>query len=252
MACNIRVLVPVIVLLAFSPASIAFGPVWENRLQDGSRIQVDPATNRIMVFSRRGVATPLWDGVHRLADGSSITVRSGIMVPNTEVLERRQLPQRGVRKPGVQETYSPCRQLVRKVCGLHDECADHPVCGPAKQLLRAQQEEVPEADPSALADPGALTVRQCEEALRDEEFFVACGEERPRRAIVTSCRRLRDKVCGAENQCGSQPACPPARQLLELENTERNGAPDPDAPTRSSIQCVEALRDEQFFTPCAP
>ena len=104
-------------LLGISLALVVCGtvsaqvPSWQGRLQDGSRVEVDPRTNRPTVYNRQGVATQLWDGVHRLQDGSSITVRSGVMVPNTDVVQLRERTR--LARPFVDAGASPCVVLVR-------------------------------------------------------------------------------------------------------------------------------------------
>ena len=221
------------------------GRSWSSRLADGDRIEVDSNTNRVTVFSKGGVSSPLWDGVHRLEDGSTITIRSGIMVPNREVLELRQR----VPEPGAAEIGASCQQLVRKVCGLHDECASHPACGPARQLLQMQRNEGQEA--AAHPEPAATpwTSRQCQQALEDEAFFAPCDQPQ-RSQHPTPCEQLFDKVCGGQNQCAHEPRCPLVKQMLDMEAEERQAATNPDAFTFTSGQCQEALADEVFFNPC--
>ena len=94
---------------------------WTSQLEAGGTVSVDPTTNRATV-TRDGVSTPLWDGVHRLQDGSAVTVRSGQVVPNEAILRARK-PQPpptdqaeswvGIPIVGA----SPCEQLVQRVCG---------------------------------------------------------------------------------------------------------------------------------------
>lgn len=220
---------------------------WTSRLSDGRPIQVDPNTNRVIVFPEEGNSRQLWDGVHRLEDGSTITIRSGVMVPNKAIVElRQQLP-----SPPVAESDEPCQRLVRKVCGLHDECADAAACGPARQLLQMNQDQAQEAlaYPDATATHWAL--QQCRDALADEAFFTAC--DKPQRGKkATPCEQLFDKVCAPHQGCRQQPRCPLAKQMLDMETDERRAAPDPDALTVTSSQCREALGDEEFFEPCQP
>ena len=60
-------------------------------LQHGGVVTVDPDTNRATV-TQRGVTTPLWDGTHRLEDGSVLIINRGVTVPNRAILDSRQLP----------------------------------------------------------------------------------------------------------------------------------------------------------------
>lgn len=228
-------------------ATTADAASWTNRLADGRRIQVDPNTNRVTVFPEEGTRRQLWDGVHRLEDGSTITIRSGVMVPNKAIVELRQhLP-----SPPTAESAVPCQRLVRKVCGLHDECADHAACEPARQLQQMSQDQAQEAldYPNATTPPWAS--EQCRDALADEAFFTACGKlQRGKKS--TPCEQLFDKVCGAHQECRQQSRCPLAKQMIDMEAGERRAATDPDALTFTSSQCREALGDEEFFEPCQP
>jgi hypothetical protein len=239
-------LVLLVVLATIAPC--ALGQSWSSRLQDGSRIEVDPRTNRAMVYSPSGVVTPLWDGVHRLEDGSSITVRSGIMVPNREVLELRQGVPAGPGPAFVAGHSSPCVILVRKVCGLHEECAGHPACSYAKQLRGIELDEQREGPASSSG--GVLeTPTQCADALKDEEFFVPCGLRRRDRS-PTACQRLVDRVCGMGNQCANNSGCRLARQLMEMEYQDRLKSVNPEAITDSGRQCQQSAADKDLFAPC--
>jgi hypothetical protein len=239
---------------------------WTGKLKGGGKVSVDPRTNRIMV-EKNGVQTQLWDGVHRLQDGSSITVRSGQVVPNEEILRARD--QRGVPEEGKGTAaemwigapivgYSPCEKLVQRVCGEEAECADSPGCVPARQLLEMEQEERA-ADPT----PNRMTYAsgQCQEADRDREFFATCGAppgqfsqagEEERYVPPPPCQLLVEKVCGTGDACAGETACDAARQLLDMATGERG----PDQPatgaasTPTDHQCTEALNDEGFFKPC--
>ena len=59
---------------------------WGARLSDGSGVEVDASTHRAWRLED-GRRTPLWDGVHRLEDGSVVIVRDGVAVPNPDMLE---------------------------------------------------------------------------------------------------------------------------------------------------------------------
>jgi hypothetical protein len=226
--------------------SIVFGQQWTNRLQDGSRIYVDPNTNKATIINKQGLATPLWDGVHRLQDGSSITVRDGVMVPNADVLKlRRTFPPQG---SSFVEGLSPCVELQRKVCGLYEECADHHACAQAKQLVQFEKDEERERKTGA-----AFSFREmpdkCRLALQDTDMFASCPEKRMG-SKPTPCEELVIKVCGTRNQCAQQPACAPAKQLMDREYQERITALSSNSPTYTTGQCRTALGDKQFFIPC--
>jgi hypothetical protein len=234
-----------IALLALAALPAHADPqTWERRLQDGSSLQVDPTTRRPIVTGKEGVPRQLWDGVHRLEDGSTVTVRSGVIVPTLEMVEGQRplpLPVEGT---------SPCLVLMRKACGLHDECRGRESCGHAQQLAQNERDEDAEYRASSLSGGGLMqTTRQCQEALADEEFFKAC--DLPQRGpVATPCERLVDRVCGKAGGCNGSQSCGPAQQLLKEEYRERAESEYPDALTATSGQCNQALRDQQFFTAC--
>ena len=145
---------------------------WSSTLEDGSTVSVDPDTNRATV-NRNGVKTPLWNGVHRMQDGSSLIVNRGIAVPTETIIESRRLP-----PPEIEEWedvnivgYSPCEQLVRQVCGKQDQCANVEACDPARQLLAMEQQER-----HASSNPNLMTYTsgQCLNAMKDKEYFGIC------------------------------------------------------------------------------
>jgi hypothetical protein len=162
-------------LVAFLCAPPAWAE-WRSQLEAGGQVSVDPTTNRATV-TRQGVSTPLWDGVHRLEDGSVITVRSGQVVPNQSILRAREQPpepvtdqaQAWVGTPIV--GLSPCEQLVRRVCGDQQQCSQAPACGPAQQLLDMERDERAK---SLNPDSMSYSSGQCQEAARDPEFFRQC------------------------------------------------------------------------------
>jgi len=157
-------------LLSLAPALAQ----WTSRLENGGDIVVDPSTNRATV-TRNGVTTPLWDGVHRLEDGTVLTVRSGQVVPNEGILRARK-PQPTVTDQAAIWVgtpiigVAPCEQLVERVCGVNKRCNDAPACAPARQLLEMEREERSKSD-----HPGNMTYSsgQCKEAAKDE-FFSEC------------------------------------------------------------------------------
>ncbi len=138
---------------------------WEGALLDGSRLQVDPATRRAWRWEN-GQARPLWDGVHRLEDGSVVIVREGTAVPTEEMLETWPLPVEEVAELEV----SVCEDLVEKVCGSEAGCAESQPCRLAHQLLDMAKEE----RATGPLDPvGATSSDQCREAM-ENPFFVPC------------------------------------------------------------------------------
>ncbi len=148
---------------------------WTSRLQNGGEVVVDPTTNRATV-TRKGVTTPLWDGVHRLEDGTALTVRSGQVVPNEDILRARKPPpataEQAIRWQGAPiEGLSPCEKLVERVCGANRHCSNDPACGPARQLLEMEREERAK---SAHPENTTYSSGQCIDASKDTAFFREC------------------------------------------------------------------------------
>ena len=145
---------------------------WTSKLEGGGVVSVDPDTRRATV-TRDGVTTPLWNGVHRMQDGSALIINHGEAVPGMPPDTLRQLPPAETAdwEGALIAGYSPCEQLTRRVCGLHNECASATACSPAQQLLAMEQEE------RTLAKDGSrmtYTSGQCLQAKKDSDFFSAC------------------------------------------------------------------------------
>jgi hypothetical protein len=160
---------------------------WTGRLQGGGRVRVDPRTNRAVVEGPRGYETQLWDGVHRLRDGTELTVRNGRVVPNREMMDRRGITPEpipggggvaagaaaGSAPPPAPATSDPCALLVRQACGPDGACADTTKCSAARQLVDMAAEE--------RARGGGLqgltgTELKCRDALTDS-FFAPCAPD---------------------------------------------------------------------------
>jgi hypothetical protein len=171
-------------LLVLLPA-IANAADWTGALKGGGQVSVDPETNRATV-TRQGVQSQMWDGVHRMQDGSYIIVNSGQVIPNKAILDARTpelLPEdtgnpalppvieawKGTRIEG----YSPCERLVHRVCGFTLACADQPDCDPVLQLL-----EMENAERAASPDQNLMTYtsNQCQQADTDMGFFSSCPQ----------------------------------------------------------------------------
>ena len=144
-------------------------------LQGGGAVNVDPDTNRATV-TRGGVTTPLWDGAHRMQDGSVLIINHGVAVPNRSMVEPEQLP-----LPEVQEWegapiagFSPCEKLVRRVCGRENQCGEAEGCILAGQLLGMEQDER-----AASEDPGRMTYSsgQCLNVVTDAALFPVCAQQ---------------------------------------------------------------------------
>ena len=230
-----------VVPLVLSTAQARAGS-WTSGLQDGSVLKVDPASRRAMRYHNGGVA-PLWDGAHRLEDGSVVIVRDGQAVP-TESMLNGWAAEPGS-EPRMRERY--CDQLARKVCGFQDECVRSQSCVLARQLLSMEHEQQRRAPMGSGPAPHTASTGECQDALASPSF-PACSTSVPE-ARETACRKLVDRVCGDAGQCASSTACDPARQLLQMENQERLESLDPEAKTPTGAECEKAMSNA-FFTAC--
>lgn len=170
-------------LLVVGPA--AAREPWSAPLARGGQVEIDPRTNRPILI-QDGRQTQLWDGVHRLEDGSVIRIQEGRVVPTMEMLSPPRLESeseeagapkdagapKATEQPGAEPIsgVSPCEQLVMKVCGTAAECWREPACDAARQLRRMEREDwLGGADPGLITESG----KQCREAMGND-FFVPC------------------------------------------------------------------------------
>lgn len=131
-----------IALLSSGPATGS--EPWSATLERGGRVEVDPRTNRPLLI-QDGRETQLWDGVHRLEDGSVIRIQGGRVIPTTEMRapahpdrsEADDSPPAGEHISGA----SPCETLVIKTCGASRACWTQPPCEAARQLRDMEQED---------------------------------------------------------------------------------------------------------------
>ena len=168
---NLSVLVFAVVLGLTVTTVTAAG--WTAGMQGGGTVSIDPDTRRATV-TRDGVTAPLWNGVHRLQDGSILIVNHGEVVPGEHAASPpRQLPPpdtadwEGVMIVG----YSPCEKLAHQVCGRQNECAAVEACHSSQQLLSMEQDERTRADDGSRM---TYTSGQCLGASKDVEYFSAC------------------------------------------------------------------------------
>lgn len=209
---------------------------WQGGLQDGSRISIDPSTNKA-IRTMDGESTPLWDGVHQLTNGAVIIVRDGVVVRDEVIIEAQQQQARD-------RLNAACMQLVKKVCGPHNECQSHPACDPARQLLALERDELNGSWSGAVLESST----HCLEALGNEEFFQVCRTHKPGGAR-TQCERLMERVCGTRNQCGNTPGCDAVRQLVGMEQQDAFNMPEGHSATGG--QCGDILsKESDFFRTC--
>jgi hypothetical protein len=185
----------------------------------------------------------MWDGVHRLDDGSVVIIRGGTAVPTESMLRSWE----GGAPTVDQLEGRPCEQLERRVCGPSNECRATAACLSARSLLNAEREAQRRAPIGAGARPETAAAADCAAALKDPKF-PRCGGNIAN-AGPSPCQTLVDRVCGADGRCQGGTACPPARQLLDQETHEQESISRPDAMTPSGAQCREALGNT-FFAPC--
>jgi hypothetical protein len=234
---------------------------WSSTLEGGGTVTVDPRTRRATV-TRDGVQSQLWDGVHELQDGSTITVRSGVVVPTAPMLATEQ--------PSPEDTklkawigapivgYSPCERLVRNVCGTSDECATAAGCEPARQLLEMEKQER-----QANSSPNIMTYSsaQCQEADKDKTLFGTCGqtaeiagtapEPEQLDTGMSPCQHLVHKVCGKDDACDGEEACDAARQMVPLEEQDRiNSGLKSYQFNPTSNHCRQILLGDAYFKSC--
>jgi len=215
---------------------------WTATLQDGSVLKVDPDSHRAMRYYNGGVA-PLWNGTHRLEDGSVVIVRDGQVVPTEPMINS------WAGEPGSQPILIDryCDQLVRKACGFRDECSRSKPCVLARQLLAMEREQQRRAPVGSGPWPPTPSGRECQGALSNPAF-PACAASVPK-AQQTACQKLVDRVCGSSGECNAGKACDPARQLLQMESDERLQSADPQALTATGAECEKAMTNA-FFEPC--
>ena len=145
------------------------------RSQQGDVVTVDPDSNRATV-TRDGATIPMWDGAHRMQDGSVLIINRGIAVPNKAILEPSQLP-----PPEAEEWegapiagFSPCEKLSRRVCGKKNQCEKIEGCTLARQLLDMEQDE---RAASENRNRMTYTSSQCQNVIADAELFPLCAQQ---------------------------------------------------------------------------
>lgn len=221
---------------------------WQGTLEDGSGIQVDPYSHRATIASGPSAGRQLWDGVHRLSDGSTVTIRSGVMVPTEQSIKH---------DPGIHQAQAvapepsrpmpagtrdnPCDHLVLRCCGLHNECQNRSACGLAQQL-RALQRKAVATDPAGYR----WATGQCRQAMTDPEHFGTC--EYAVEVLAAPCHFLFQQVCGPSTRCASSASCRMAARLRHHQARQvANGQPL-DAGLKN--QCMQMLLEHASFPPC--
>jgi hypothetical protein len=220
----------------------ALAESWHGELQGGGAITVDPETHRAVIDHGAG-QRPLWDGVHRLDDGSTVITHDGIAIPTEQMY---QAWSEATRPQPIFETRY-CHQLVRKTCGFDNACNNAAACMRARSMLADEGREQRDQPLAAGSYPQTATSDLCRKAL-DDPAYTAC-ESLEAQIGDSRCRVLVDKVCGAGGECGQAQPCNAAHQLLRMETEERLANDDPGAITDTGRQCVEAMGNA-FFAAC--
>lgn len=215
---------------------------WSGALYGGGKLEVDPDSRRAVRY-KNGTAVQMWDGTHRLDDGSVVIVRDGEAVPTESMIDAWRAPP--PMRPALTGRY--CDQLVRKVCGYDNACSFDEACVQARQLLRDEREEQRRMPLKSGTHPQTTSSGRCSQALTDAAF-PACVQGMAVKKD-SPCDLLVLRVCGRDNACANRQACGLARQLLGMETEERLVGADPNAPTSTGNQCREAVTN-RFFSPC--
>ncbi|MGD2112397.1 MAG: hypothetical protein PVI50_03345 [Gammaproteobacteria bacterium] len=162
-------------VLLLAAANMAYAAEPTFGMQGGGTVTVDPDTNRATIH-RDGVTAPLWDGTHRMQDGSVLIIHQGMVVPNEPVLGARAGPEAEEEDWPVEPIvgYSPCEQLVRRVCGRGDECVDTEACDLARQLLDMEAEE---RDQNTTRNLTTYTSNRCLSVEKDPGLFPDCARD---------------------------------------------------------------------------
>ena len=163
--------------------SLTSAEPWRAPLAGGGQVEVDPRTHQPLLI-QEGRQTQLWNGVHRLEDGSVIQIREGRVVPRQDMLlppsttgaedlptvPSAAPPATSLPEPRPLRGTPPCEQLVARVCGQVIECWEKPACTAARQLRTLDNDEM-----RAGANPasGTKTGKQCLEALSNG-YFAPC------------------------------------------------------------------------------
>lgn len=155
---------------------------WRAPLEGGGQVEVDPRTHQPRLI-QEGRQTQLWNGVHRLEDGSVIQVREGRVVPRQDMRAppspagAEDMPPVSTAvtptsqsEPGPLRGTAPCEQLIERVCGQVIDCWEKPACTAARQLRALDNDEMRAGTDPAL---GTQTGKQCLEALGNG-YFAPC------------------------------------------------------------------------------
>lgn len=230
------------IVVALASFAASGSSVWTGGMEDGSVVRIDPESNQATRYSGDG-AVQLWDGVHRMQDGSTLTVKEGVVTSRSAGDQRT--PQFAPAPTDPALTPSACVALVIKVCGFNGECRENPACSPARQLMELEKSE---AWQSKGAGPNQTTA-QCLNAMENESFFSPCSGS-AENGPPSACDRLVERACGTDLQCAETPGCLEAQQFQKMEQREQARNRDPEKLTPASEQCEEILQAKTTAAIC--
>lgn len=224
-------------LMAFTTNCSVLADTWRADLTDGGEVRVDSQTHKPTLYYG-GSTTPLWNGVHKLDDGSVIIVRDGVVVPNETIYQTWT-------EPPAAKTIQPhdeCAELINRTCGNKNGCAARQPCTLAKQL----QQLVISAQNDVSTGVGNGDQDMCKHGLLDVTMFPPCEQEIK---VPTPCTKLVTKTCGDKLDCQTTTACNVAQQLLKLGQEAHLNNPEVPVDPQISQQCEDALNNA-FFSTC--
>ncbi len=132
-----------------------------SHLQDGTPVVVDEASRAVSVI-QGSVRRPLWDGVYRLDNGTTMTVSGGVLINQFQPPDAQMLPSGSPTR---------CEALVKLTCGPKEQCTKSPGCIAAQQLLKMEAKERTPENSSVTITP---TGNSCADAMGDSAYFTPC------------------------------------------------------------------------------
>lgn len=212
---------------------------WQSELTGGGTAQVDSRTHKA-VINQAGNITPLWDGVHKMADGTTVIVNDGVAIPNASMYHTWSKTDNS--KDNVLKQ-SACVQLTRRVCGAKNSCTEHKACELAHQLQSLVKDDLVDNNAETLA---SSVPNECQKGLANKTAFPPCAEELE---PPIACTRLVIKTCGDNAQCQDTTACDAAQQLLHLAQEAALKNPEIANESGPEQYCREAIHN-RFFALC--
>ena len=232
-----------VVAISILISTAAYAQANDITLEDGRAVTIDSATQQATIDDSAN--KPLWDGVHRLNDGSVMIIQDGVVISGGRQTPVTQDPLNAPLASKTEYQISPCVQLSINTCGFNGQCKDSAACLTAKQLVNLELEE----QVRHLNAVGDSTVDQCRKLLNDKRYFADCQPSQSENN-ETACSQLTSHVCGLKGECHDSEACKAAQQLLSMETEEIQQSRHRGRLTHSSLQCLEAVKNQDYFKQC--